>query len=127
MVNKFTNIKERVMEIAEKQPMTKEKFFESIGMKSASFRGNAKNTGLNSKYIAKIIAKYPEVDLYWLVTGEDRNSHENRTQDPKEPYLNLNSSSKDKDRIIEILQDQIEDLRTDRDDLKELLKNALKK
>lgn len=127
MENKFTNIKERVLQIAEKQSMTKEKFFASIGMKSASFRGNAKDTGLNSKTIAKIIAMYPEVDLYWLVTGEHQNSGENLPNDPREPYLNKNSSSEDKDRIIQILQNQIDDLRSDKHDLKELLKNALNK
>ena len=44
MENKFTNIKDRVVKIAENQDISKEDFFNSIGMTSANVRGKAKET-----------------------------------------------------------------------------------
>ena len=58
MENKFTTIKERVVQVAEKQGIGKEKFFASIGMTSANFRGKAKQTPLNSNAIVNICLLY---------------------------------------------------------------------
>ena len=74
MENKFTSIKNRVVEIAENQDISKEDFFSSIGMTSANFRGKAKETPLNSNAIVNIITKYPSTDLYWLLTGRSKNT-----------------------------------------------------
>ena len=38
-------------------------------MSYASFKGKAKFTPLNSDAIANIITIYPDVDCYWLLTG----------------------------------------------------------
>jgi repressor LexA len=70
MENKFTKIKYRVLQIAEHYRINKENFFKRIGMTSANFRGNAKETPLNSNAIENIIANYPEINLQWLLTGE---------------------------------------------------------
>ena len=86
MVNKFTNIKERVMQIAKKQSMTQEAFFKSIGMTSASFRGRALNTELKSQAIVNIITKYPEVNIYWLLLGEQKSPLEMEINDPGDAY-----------------------------------------
>lgn len=120
MENKFTNIKDRVVEIAERQPISKEEFFKSIGMTSANFRGKAKETPLNSNAIVNIITKYPDVDLYWLLSG---------SIDKRVDFVNESSTEyeiqsvkcKEKDRLISILQEQITDLKTDKEDLKKLL------
>lgn len=70
MDNKITTIKDRVVEIAEKQEVSKEKFFRNIGMTSANFRGKAAERPLNSNAIENIITHYPQIDLNWLITGE---------------------------------------------------------
>lgn len=116
MVKIFTNIKERVVEIAERQPMTKEEFFKSIGMTSASFRGKAKESPLNSNAIVNIITKYPDTDLHWLLFGES-----NVVQEPPKEYNLDNDILNDKDKLIAVLFDQIAELRSDKEDLKKLL------
>lgn len=114
MENIFTNIKERVMEVAERQPITKEEFFRSIGMTSANFRGKAKDSPLNSNAIVNIITKYPDTDLHWLLFGDT-----NVVREPSKPYGV--SEEDDKDRLIEALLDQIAELKSDKEDLKKLL------
>lgn len=114
MKNIFTNIKERVMEVAERQPITKEEFFKSIGMTSANFRGKAKDSPLNSNAIVNIITKYPDTDLHWLLFGDA-----DIVQEPPKKYGASNVD--DKDKLIETLLDQIADLKSDKEDLKKLL------
>lgn len=69
MANKITEIKERVLQIAKYHGVSYEKFSNEIGMSYASFKGKAKFTPLNSEAIANIITIYPDVDCYWLLTG----------------------------------------------------------
>lgn len=121
MENKFTTIKDRVVQVAEKQSITKEQFFASIGMTSASFRGKAKDTPLNSNAIVNIITKYPEVDLYWLLVGELKESSISILNELPLEYKTAHTISKEKDEIIRMLKSQIKDLKTDKEDLKKLL------
>ncbi|WP_299670278.1 hypothetical protein [uncultured Polaribacter sp.] len=124
MENKFTNIKDRVVEIAEKQDISKEDFFKSIGMTSASFRGKAKESPLNSNAIVNIITKYPTVDLYWLLNGSTDNmptEAKNLVSEPNYEYERQSIACKEKDKLIMVLQEQIVDLKSDKEDLKKLL------
>lgn len=122
MVNKFTNIKERVVQIAKKQPISQTKFYRSIGMTSGSFRGNALQTPLNSNAIVNIITNYPEVSADWLLTGEGRSPWEIKIEDSGDNSYGLN-----KDEIISMLKNQVEDLKKDKADLLELLRLAQEK
>lgn len=70
MVNKITNIKDRITYFIEYKEIKKGYFFENIGITSANFRGEAKKTPLNSTTIEKIITLYPELNVRWLLTGE---------------------------------------------------------
>jgi hypothetical protein len=115
MENIFTNIKERVVEVAERQSITKEEFFRSIGMTSANFRGKAKDSPLNSNAIVNIITKYPDTDVNWLLFGDN-----NVVQEPSKSY-GEQSETDDKDKLIEALLDQISELKSDKEDLKKLL------
>ncbi|WP_392471256.1 helix-turn-helix transcriptional regulator [Sphingobacterium cellulitidis] len=69
MENKSSNIKERVLQIAEIKGVGKEKFFETIGMTYGNFKGKSKETPLNSNAIADIFTIYPDINLEWLLTG----------------------------------------------------------
>lgn len=71
MANKKTSIKERVLSIAKDRGISYEQFCEGIGMTYGSFKGEQKKTSLNSDAIDRIMSKYPEVDLHWLVTGNE--------------------------------------------------------
>lgn len=78
------NIKERVMKVLEYKNIAKEKFFVEIGMTSANFRGNAKNTPLNSNAIANIFSIIPDLNLAWLITGKGEMLYNNaQTADNK--------------------------------------------
>lgn len=71
MANKPATIKERVLTIAKEKKISFEKFCEGIGMSYSSFKGPQKSSSLNSDAIDKIITKYPDVDVHWLITGTE--------------------------------------------------------
>lgn len=73
MDKKKTNIKERVLQIAKNKGVNYEKFFKSLNVSYSNFKGNQKKSALSSETIAKIISKYPDVDLHWLITGKESN------------------------------------------------------
>ena len=58
MVNKFSNIKERILYLTEYYSVSKELFFENIGMTYGSFKGSAKERPLNSDAIVNIVHIY---------------------------------------------------------------------
>lgn len=68
--NKFTLIKSRIIQLLEAKGIPKEKFYKSIGMTSASFRGKARGTPLNSNAIENILSIIPDANLNWIITGE---------------------------------------------------------
>lgn len=63
-------IKERVIQLLENKGIAKEKFYKKIGVTSANFRGNAKNTPLNSTAIENILSEIPDLNVEWLLTGK---------------------------------------------------------
>lgn len=114
-----SHIKERVVQIAKQQSFSQEKFFRLIGMTSANFRGKAKETPLNSNALAKIVTEFPQVDIYWLLLGEQADSfHDDWSQE---------FSCAEKDEMIKMLKSQIEDLKADKEDLREMLRLSRKK
>ena len=50
--------------------VSKEKFFESIGMTYGNFKGKSKNTPINSNALADILSNYPYINPEWLVIGK---------------------------------------------------------
>lgn len=63
-------IKDRIIQLLESKDIPKESFYLKIGMTSASFRGKAKNSPLNSNAIENILSEIPDVNDRWLLTGE---------------------------------------------------------
>lgn len=72
MATIFSNIKERVLYISESKGITREKFFEDLGITYGNFKGKAKEKALSSDVLAKIITKYPEISSEWLLTGNGK-------------------------------------------------------
>lgn len=70
MATIFSNIKERVLYISENKGITREKFFDDLGITYGNFKGKAKEKALSSDVLAKIITKYPDVNPEWLLTGK---------------------------------------------------------
>ncbi|ENG5660756.1 hypothetical protein ABUT75_002321 [Flavobacterium psychrophilum] len=69
MATIFTNIKERILHLTDLKSVTKEKFFESIGVTYGNFKGKAKEKSLSSDVLAKIVTMYPDVNPFWLLNG----------------------------------------------------------
>lgn len=67
-----SNIKDRVLQLAKIKESNKQIFFRKTGLKYSNFTSRSKKSDLGSKYIAKIAAIYPDVNLEWLITGEGK-------------------------------------------------------
>jgi len=61
--------KKRVLKALENKGVTREKFFQKIGMTYSNFTGKAKETPLNSLALGKILLEMPDVSPDWLLTG----------------------------------------------------------
>jgi hypothetical protein len=73
-------IKERIIRLIEYKEIPKEEFYVKIGMTSASFRGSAKSTPLNSNAIGNILSAIPDVNSEWLLTGKGDMLKSNRRE-----------------------------------------------
>lgn len=128
-LHKNTFIKERIIQFVENQSIKKVDFFSKIGVTSANFRGNQIGSSLSSTTIEIIITHYPEINLHWLITGkgemltknEEKTNYQQVVEkqqpsvaEPKEIY---------KDDLIEILKEQVADLKKDKELLRSLLES----
>lgn len=111
-MKKVSKIKYRIQQIAENSEFTKEIFYPKIGSTPANFRGNKLETGVNSDTIEKIITLFPEIDLYWLITGEHKTEEIVVLGEPKAGYgleaeiEHLKELLKAKEETIAILKQQ---------------------
>lgn len=94
MVNKFSNIKERILQLTDFKGITKEEFFKSIGMSYGSFKGSAKDRPLNSDAIENILTIYADVNPEWLLLGKG-SWNKNETLTANEPPLIYGSYDND--------------------------------
>lgn len=69
MSKNYSNIKERVLHLAELQEDNKQIFFKKVGLKYSNFTGKSKESDLNSKAVAEILLTYPKINPNWLLNG----------------------------------------------------------
>ncbi len=112
MYHKNSNIKERILQIAELKKVAKADLCVDIGMTYGNFKGSAKNTPLNSDAIAKLLSIFPDVNPVWLILGKG------------EPLKNMSAEN----GIFEVL-DEVKKLNGEivglRDDFKQILQSYL--
>lgn len=70
MSKNSTNIKERILYLAEKKELTKQNFFKKSSLKYSNFTGKSKMSDLSSGSLAEILLIYPDVNPEWLLTGK---------------------------------------------------------
>ncbi|PKH52896.1 hypothetical protein CXF68_20300 [Tenacibaculum sp. Bg11-29] len=102
----MTNIKERVLQITDLKGISKEKFFNDLGVSYANFKGKAKEKALSSDVLANIIAKYPEISSYWLLTGEGEallSKKKHITQEKSILEVRINNQDREIDRLNNII------------------------
>jgi len=80
-----TNIKERVLQIAKNKGISYEFFFNDLGISYSNFKGKQRDTSLQSDSIEKIISKYTDIDLHWLLTGQTKYSENEAINKVSEP------------------------------------------
>ena len=108
-------IKERIIQLIEYKGIAKENFYVKIGMTSASFRGKAKESPLNSNAIENILSEIPDVNIEWLLTGKG-----SMLKQPEEP-ARVPPDQKDQYIIdlqrkhIEKLEEEIEQLKKEKE------------
>ncbi|WP_437920168.1 hypothetical protein [Sphingobacterium sp. LRF_L2] len=68
----MTNIKDRVLAIAESKGISKTDFFKELGLSYANFKGIQKQSALNSDAIATILCSHKDVNPTWLIMGEGK-------------------------------------------------------
>jgi len=66
---KPTTIKERVLMICEEQTVSKTKFFTQFGQSYSNFTGRDKKSPISSDFLTRMVTKYPNYNLKWLLTG----------------------------------------------------------
>lgn len=74
----ITNIKSRVIEVANFKGVSLEKFFLELGVTYGSFKGKHKKTSLNSSVIERLHQLYPDINLEWLISGRGSMVSEHR-------------------------------------------------
>lgn len=66
----MSNIKERVLLIAESKGISKTEFFKELGLSYANFKGIQKQSALSSDAIDIILSKHPDINPSWLIIKE---------------------------------------------------------
>lgn len=112
--NNFSTIKERILYVLECKGIVKDKFFAKIGMTYGNFTGSAKKTPLNSTSISNILLELPDINLYWLITGEGE-TFKNKIDESiiKEPKIDYSKALKNDNLLIEELLKQNNQQRSD--------------
>lgn len=78
-------IKQRILYFVEKLGITKREFYADVGISRGTLESKS---GITEDVMAKFIAKYPLVNIQWLITGEGNmiNTEAEQTASPQEPY-----------------------------------------
>ena len=63
-------IKERIKEIAINKGIPLGEFFKQLSLAPSGFSGEKIKNGTNSDTIEKIVTLFPDINLYWLITGK---------------------------------------------------------
>ncbi len=72
MENNLSNIKERILYLAENVEISKQEFFKKIDITYSNFTGSKKKRPINSDAITNILRYYPQTNVQWLLTGKGK-------------------------------------------------------
>lgn len=105
------------MQYAKNKGFTYEDFLSSVDLKYSNFKGKQKESGINSSSIERIVSVYPDIDLYWLFTGEikkqkteinlaDENEliYKTKSMYKEKYYSELEKNSLLKDEVISLMK-----------------------
>lgn len=86
------------MYFADTLGISKREFYTKIGVSRGTLESN---TGITEDILAKFIAIFPEIDLYWLILGEGSMYRDTAVMSGTAPP--------DRDEIIQLLREKVAD------------------
>lgn len=110
---KISPIKQRILYFADTLGISKREFYTKIGVSRGTLESN---TGITEDILAKFIAIFPEIDLYWLILGEGSMyrtqavMNEAPPPDRDEVVRLLREKVADQQKIIGLLEEKVEAL-----------------
>lgn len=110
---KISPIKQRILYFADTLGISKREFYTKIGVSRGTLESN---TGITEDVLAKFIAIFPEIDLYWLILGEGsmyrtpRVMEEAPSSDRDEVVRLLREKVADQQKIIDLLEEKVDAL-----------------
>ncbi|MGV0980454.1 helix-turn-helix domain-containing protein [Empedobacter falsenii] len=63
-------IKQRIIQLIELKELEKNKFYKELGVSGSNFRSQSLFSEVGGEVIAKILAKFPDINAEWLITGK---------------------------------------------------------
>ena len=67
---KIATTKERILQLLENKKISRAKFFKETGIKRGFLDSDKLNQAVSDEHFAKIIAKYPDINIEWLISGK---------------------------------------------------------
>jgi hypothetical protein len=117
---KIATTKERILQLLENKKISRAKFFKETGIKRGFLDSDKLNQAVSDEHFAKIIAKYPDINIEWLLTGKGEMLRNVKTADVSSEsttikennvttlisILNRTLAEKDKqiDRLLSIIE-----------------------
>ncbi|MAX23394.1 MAG: hypothetical protein CMJ19_02725 [Phycisphaeraceae bacterium] len=112
--------KHRIVQFIEAEGISKQQFYANTGLKRGLLDADKLEGAISDTHLAKIIATYPELDPLWLLTGKGDMKKKvfeiDLVAEPKADYGKCGHCA-DKQRIIELQQEVIDNLKRRIDEL----------
>ena len=117
----------RIKQFIDYRELTIRSFELSVGFSNGAFASQLKNgRTIGVDKLENILNTYPELNANWLLTGKGRMLLGKQPHIVKEPLEDYKLSNAEKD-LIEVLKNQLEDLKKDKERLHHLLDARLGK
>lgn len=108
--------RKRLLQFVEYKNLTRQEFYDSVGFKRGILDADKRKSAVKDTDLAKILAIYPELDLYWLILGEGEMIRKiNEPQETIEvekgaqtPCDEIKIIAKERAYIIDLQKDKIE-------------------
>ncbi len=83
-----TNIKDRILKIADYKIIRRDAFIESLNQKYSNYRGKSKLSSPSADVFVEISTKYSDINIEWLLTGKGRMLKEEDHDDNEKASIN---------------------------------------
>lgn len=132
----FATTKKRIIQYIDFKGVSVTNFFNDTGIKRGFLDTDKLNSTVSDLFLAKIIATYEDLNLYWLITGngkmlvekEQKQYYvdENKLIVANEPFNESELVKTLKETVI-YLKKEVEELKDDKELLKSVIKTKLGK